>query len=100
MIKSSLDDMKNLDTKFKALIQLYQAEICEFEFKEISNNQNQAESTSENNKNDNLEYETISGLLINSQQHGKICMIMRLIVFYGDLVRELIEKECLNVSLV
>jgi len=82
----SLEDMRGLDAKFKALIGLYQQELCEFKVKKAGVSAGGEEAM---------------GLLINCQQQDKMAMIVSLLIFYRQVLEELIEGgECGGVESV
>ncbi len=85
----SLEDMRGLDAKFKALIRLYQQELCLFKVKKADVSA-EAEGVTEE----------AMGLLINCQQQDKMTMIVNLLIFYRQVLEELIEGECRGVESV
>ncbi len=82
--------MRGLDAKFKALIRLYQQELRLFKVKKADVSA-EAEGVTEE----------AMGLLINCQQQDKMAMIVSLLIFYRQVLEELIEGgECGGVESV
>ncbi len=81
----SVEDLRELDVRFKNLISLYQQELCLFKVK----NKNSVPVET-----DGVFEEQNMGLLINEQQKAKMNMIMKLLVFYEEIIIELIESGC------
>ena len=83
-LATSLEDLKIVEIKFRNMIAFYAAELCSFKFEK-----EKGSNTPEIN----------SGIIIKSHQHHKMRLIVKLLIYYKNLINELLTKNCNSTSI-
>jgi hypothetical protein len=92
--QEKIDELKKMDKKFESLIDLYSKQLVAYQFQKHRKNSSSTDSSSKNKH--ALMFN--SAIVINKQQHDKLDLIVKILIYYRTVVNELISRNCDSVD--
>ena len=92
--QNNIDDLKKIEKKIESLIDFYTKHLIYYQFHKskkysaLSNNSVQILLSKLQN----------SGIVLNDQQHNKLDLMVKILIYYRSVVKELLDKNCNSVT--
>ena len=88
--QNKTDELKKMGKKFESLIDLYSKQLIAYQFQKHRKHSASTDNSSKNK----LSLASNSAIVINKQQHDKLDLIVKLLIYYRTVLKELIAKKC------
>jgi len=87
---NNIDDLKKIEKKLESLIDLYSKHLIYYQFHKLKKHS----ATSNSSAQILLSKLQNSGIALNDQQHDKLDLMVKILIYYRSVVRELIDTNC------